>query len=35
MGLKARDAGKTVVYARVSTAAQKPDLAKQTAALKA
>jgi predicted site-specific integrase-resolvase len=34
MGLKARDAGKTVVYARVSTAAQKPDLAKQTAALK-
>ena len=35
MGLKAKEAGKTIVYARVSTAAQKPDLAKQIAALKA
>ncbi len=35
MGLKARDAGKTIVYARVSTAAQKADLANQMAALKA
>jgi hypothetical protein len=30
-----RNGGKTMVYARVSIAAQKPDLAKQTAALKA
>ena len=35
MGLKAKEAGKTIVYARVSTAAQKPDLANQIAALKA
>ena len=35
MGLKARNGGKTIVYARVSTAAQKPDLANQTAALQA
>jgi putative resolvase len=35
MGLKAREAGKTIVYARVSTAAQKPDLANQISALKA
>ncbi len=35
MGLKAQEKGKTVVYARVSTAAQKPDLAHQVAALKA
>jgi predicted site-specific integrase-resolvase len=35
MGLKARDGGKTIVYARVSTAAQKPDLANQMAALRA
>src|SRR5438105_2528314 len=35
MGLKASIGGKTIVYARVSTAAQKPDLANQTAALKA
>jgi putative resolvase len=35
MGLKAREAGKTIVYARVSTAAQKPDLANQMAALTA
>jgi len=34
MGLKASEAGKTIVYARVSTAAQKPDLANQMAALK-
>jgi predicted site-specific integrase-resolvase len=33
MGLKAKEAGKTLVYTRVSTAAQKPDLAKQMAAL--
>src|SRR5215467_9867973 len=35
MGLKASEAGKTIVYARVSTAAQKSDLANQIAALKA
>jgi putative resolvase len=35
MGLKAAEGGKTIVYARVSTAAQKPDLANQIAALKA
>jgi predicted site-specific integrase-resolvase len=35
MGLKASSGGKTIVYARVSTAAQKPDLANQIAALKA
>jgi putative resolvase len=35
MGLKAEEGGKTIVYARVSTAAQKPDLANQLAALKA
>jgi predicted site-specific integrase-resolvase len=35
MGLKAREAGKTIVYARVSTAAQKLDLANQMAVLKA
>ena len=34
MGLKASEGGKTIVYARVSTAAQKPDLANQMAALK-
>jgi YD repeat-containing protein len=35
MGLKAQEGGKTVVYARVSTAAQKPDLVNQMAALRA
>jgi YD repeat-containing protein len=35
MGLKAHNGGKTIVYARVSTAAQKPDLVNQMAALKA
>jgi predicted site-specific integrase-resolvase len=35
MGLKASEAGKTIVYARVSTVAQKPDRANQIAALKA
>jgi predicted site-specific integrase-resolvase len=35
MGLKAEEGGKTIVYARVSTAAQKPDLANQLAALRA
>src|SRR5215469_986337 len=35
MGLKAREEGKTIVYARVSTGAQKADLANQMAALKA
>jgi predicted site-specific integrase-resolvase len=35
MGLKAKEAGKTIVYARVSTAAQKPDLTNQIATLKA
>ncbi len=34
MGLKAGERGKTIVYARVSTVAQKPDLANQVAALK-
>jgi putative resolvase len=33
-GLTADSAGKTVVYARVSSASQKPDLAKQAAALR-
>ena len=33
MGLKAQERGKVIVYARVSTAAQKPDFAKQVAAL--
>jgi YD repeat-containing protein len=35
MGLKASESGKTVVYARVSTVAQRADLAKQMAALRA
>jgi putative resolvase len=35
MGLLAQEGGKTLVYARVSTAAQKPDLANQIAALRA
>jgi YD repeat-containing protein len=35
MGLKAGEAGKTIVYARVSTVAQKADLANQMVALKA
>ena len=35
MGLKASEAGKTIVYARVSTATQKRDLANQLAALTA
>lgn len=35
MGLKAQGTGKTVVYARVSTVAQKPDLLNQIAALEA
>lgn len=34
-GLKAADSGLTVVYARVSTISQKPDLLNQTEALKA
>ncbi len=33
MGLKAQERGLTIVYARVSTAAQKPDLAHQVKAL--
>jgi predicted site-specific integrase-resolvase len=33
MGLKAEEKGKVIVYARVSTAAQKPDLANQLKAL--
>src|SRR5689334_6077093 len=33
-GLTADSAGKTVVYARVSSASQKPDLANQVAALR-
>jgi putative resolvase len=33
MGLKAAEGGQTIVYARVSTAAQKPDLANQVKAL--
>jgi putative resolvase len=32
-GLRAQDKGKVIVYARVSSAGQKPDLAKQMAAL--
>jgi predicted site-specific integrase-resolvase len=35
MGLKAEEGGKTIVYVRVSTASQKPDLANQRAALTA
>ncbi len=35
MGLKAQETGKTIVYARVSTVAQKPDLLNQIAALEA
>ncbi len=34
MGLKAHETGRTLAYARVSTAAQKPDLLKQVEALK-
>jgi len=34
-GLKAKGAGATIVYARVSSASQKPDLANQLAALRA
>ncbi|HZU00756.1 MAG TPA: IS607 family transposase [Ktedonobacteraceae bacterium] len=34
MGLKAKEEGKTIVYARVSTASQKPDLMNQIAALR-
>lgn len=34
-GLIAKDGGKTIAYARVSSPAQKPDLAKQVAALRA
>lgn len=35
MGLKAQETGKTIVYARVSTVAQKPDLLNQMADLEA
>lgn len=35
MGLVAQEGGKTIAYARVSTVAQKPDLANQMNALKA
>lgn len=35
MGLKAQETGKTIVYARVSTVAQKSDLLNQIAALEA
>src|SRR5439155_14364843 len=34
-GLKAKEQGKTIVYARVSSPSQKPDLINQVAALRA